>query len=113
MTTMQKYQLIEKADTLVDALPEDASLDLQSLAATYRAKRDADDTRGATAYARAIVRRAASEGVSVSGERSMDDLRAEIASRNEGREDADLIKPAGRKKADLEAALEADDAKSG
>lgn len=41
---------------------------------------------------------------------TVDDLKAEIASRNEGREEADLI-PAEGRKADLVAALEADDAK--
>lgn len=38
----------------------------------------------------------------------LDELRAEIAKRNEGRNEADLIPPAGTK-ADLVAALEADD----
>lgn len=37
------------------------------------------------------------------------DLNAEIARRNEGREEADLLVPAGTKKADLIQALEADD----
>ena len=40
------------------------------------------------------------------------ELEAEIAQRNEGRDEADLIKPDGSKKADLVAALEADDQKS-
>jgi hypothetical protein len=40
----------------------------------------------------------------------VDDLKAEIASRNEGREEADLI-PSDGKKAELVAALEADDSK--
>lgn len=40
------------------------------------------------------------------------ELEAEIAKRNEGRAEADLIVPAGNKKADLVSALEADDAKS-
>lgn len=39
------------------------------------------------------------------------DLKAEIESRNEGREEADLLSAEG-KKADLIAALEADDARS-
>jgi hypothetical protein len=38
------------------------------------------------------------------------DLKAEIAKRNKGRTDADMIVPAGKKNADLVAALEADDA---
>lgn len=41
----------------------------------------------------------------------VDELRAAIASRNEGRDEADLI-PSDGKKADLIAALEADDASS-
>ena len=40
----------------------------------------------------------------------VDDLKAEIARRNEGREEADLLSDEG-KKADLVAALEADDNK--
>lgn len=40
------------------------------------------------------------------------DLEAEIANRNEGRDEADQIVPAGTKKADLIAALEADDKKA-
>lgn len=40
------------------------------------------------------------------------ELEAEIAARNEGRADEDLIVPAGKTKADMIAALDADDAKS-
>jgi hypothetical protein len=40
------------------------------------------------------------------------DLKAEVERRNEGRDEADLIAPEGTKKADLIAALEADDAKA-
>lgn len=41
----------------------------------------------------------------------VDDLKAEIDSRNEGRDEADRIVPDGAKKADLIASLEADDDK--
>lgn len=48
----------------------------------------------------------------VSGEsRTKTELEAEIARRNERRDEADLIEPAGKNKADLVAALEADDVK--
>ena len=43
-------------------------------------------------------------------DRTVSDLRAEIDTRNEDRDDEDLIVPDGTKKADLVAALEADDA---
>lgn len=43
-------------------------------------------------------------------DRKVPELKAEIASRNEGRAEADLI-PSDGKKADLVAALEADDGK--
>lgn len=42
-------------------------------------------------------------------ELTVPELEAEIASRNEGRDEADLIKPQSGKKADLLAALSADD----
>lgn len=41
----------------------------------------------------------------------VDELEAMINERNKGRDQADLIMPEGKKKADLVAALEADDAK--
>lgn len=44
------------------------------------------------------------------GKRTNAELEAEITRRNDGRADDQLIKPAGNKKADLLAALEADDA---
>ena len=44
---------------------------------------------------------------------SKGDLESEIATRNEGRDEADLISPAGKNKPDLVAALAADDAARG
>lgn len=43
---------------------------------------------------------------------TVDELKDEIAKRNEGRAEDEQIKPAGAKKADLQAALEGDDEKA-
>jgi hypothetical protein len=106
----------ELADKLVDGDLSDAHLDVQSLAATYKARRDDEDPR-AGVFARALVNRARSTGLDVDGGSSLADmtvadLKAELERRNEGRDEADLIAPEGTKKADLIAALEADDAKA-
>ena len=102
---------ITKADALLKSVAtEDMSIDLQSLVASYRARLEAEDERAATAFARAIVRRADREGLSPVAAMTVKELEAEIATRNEGRDDADKIQPASRKKADLQAALDADDA---
>ena len=112
---MSAEKLIRQADAIVEADLSEASVDLQSFAATYKAKRDAGDTRAQAAWARAVVRRADFDGVEVKGGGSngptVKELEAEIASRNEGRDEDDRIVPASRKKADLEQALAADDAR--
>jgi len=110
MTT--RHTLYDQADALIDSVDaEDMSPDLRSLVGAYQPRRDEEDPR-ALPFAKAIVRRAEREGLTAAPERSMDELRAEIASRNEGRDEADQVKPEGRKKADLEAALAADDART-
>lgn len=53
----------------------------------------------------------ASEAGSGYESQKVDELKAEIDSRNEGRDEADQIVPDGTKKADLITALEADDTK--
>lgn len=120
-------KVIAWADAIadLDELPEGASVDLQSYVATYRAKRAAGDKRAATAYARAVVNRARRDGVEVEAQAPSSssgsagrgptkaDLEAEIERRNKDREEAARIVPAGSTKADLQAALDADDAKNG
>lgn len=102
---------VELADALLDSDLSDAHLDVQSLAAVYKARRDEEDRR-APVFARALVKRARSAGVDLGGSKDLTvaELKAEIASRNEGREESDLIVPDGKTKAALVAALEADDA---
>ena len=109
---MQSNELIEKADELLtSADEEDMSPHLRSLVVSYKRRRDAEETRAAATFAKALLVRAEREGLVVAKEATIADLRAAIASRNEGRDEADLIKPAGRSKADLQAALDADDAR--
>lgn len=111
---MNPEQITERAESLLSvARGKDASGDLHSFVASYEARRDAGDSSGALAYARAIVRRSAFEGLapatSLGGARTKADLQAEIEFRNEGRPDDELIVPDGRTKAALQAALDADD----
>lgn len=103
--------MLAAADALVADLPDGASVDLQSLAATYRARTADGDERGRAAFARAVVRRAAREDIVAAGDdpRTVAELRDEIKARNEGRDDAAKIRPAGAKRADLLDALAADD----
>lgn len=111
---MSGVNYVEQADALLDDVKlSDLSIDVQSYAATYVAKRDEGDTRAATAWARALVRRAAREGHSAKVERSAAELKAEIDRRNEDREEGDQIKPDGRSKAAMQAALDADDEDGG
>lgn len=102
---------VELADSLLDTDLSEAHLDVQSLAAVYKSRRD-DEDRRAGVFARALVKRARATGIEVGGakELTVAELKAEIASRNEGREESDLIVPDGKTKAALVAALEADDA---
>lgn len=112
MATFQEY--LEQADALLESDAE-LSVDVQSLAATYRSRRDSDDTRAAGLFARALVNRAAREGHTVEAERAwtVQELKDEIAARNDGRDEADQIRPKSQRKADLEAAIDADDAAQG
>jgi hypothetical protein len=106
--------VIEQADAFVaSASVDELHVDLQSLIASYKSRRDDEDQRGARAFAQAIVRRAVREGYEP-GAKSLADmtaaeLKAEVERRNEGRDEADRIVPEGTKKADLLAALVADD----
>ena len=105
---------IELADALLKSDLSEAHGDVQSLAATYKARSEAGDDRHAATFARALVNRARSTGLDVDGGKTLADLtvaelKAEVERRNEGREDDALIVPEGTKKADLLAALEADD----
>lgn len=113
---MSAEKLIEQADAYIKSVDvNDLHPDVQSLVATYRARTKAEDKRGMVAFARAIVRRAKLSGHDPASkaiaDMLLDELRAEIDRRNEGRADADLIVPDGTKKAELLAALEADDAR--
>lgn len=106
------HELVEQADAIVKSVKvDDMSLDLQSLVAEFKRRQKNEDARGAFAFAKAIVRRSEREGLTAAEELSAADLRAEIDRRNEGRDEADLIKPDGRSKAAMQAALAADDAK--
>lgn len=111
---MDSEQIIDRAEKLLTAASgKDASGDLHSFVASYKARRDSGDSRGSLAYARAIVRRATFEGLSpatsLGGARTKADLEAEIEFRNEGRPDDELIVPDGKTKSALQAALDADD----
>lgn len=114
---MSTQKLIEQADAFIDAADVDSlHVDIQSLIATYKSRRADEDERGARAFAQAILRRAAREGHAIEpaaklADLKVDELRAEVERRNEGRDEADQIVPEGTKKADLVAALEADDAR--
>jgi hypothetical protein len=111
---MGSTKLIAQADAIVDGDLKGASVDLRSFSATYRAKRDAGDSRAQSAWARAVVNRAGKEGVEGKGGKARltkAELLAEIESRNADRDDDAKIVPASEKNADLEQALAADDAK--
>ena len=86
------------------------SLDLQSIAASYEHRKAAGNERAAVAHARALVRRAAKEGLAAEKRLTVKELQAEIKARNEGRDDAAQIKPASQRRDDLQAALDADGA---
>lgn len=115
---MSAADYIAQADALVASDLSDAHVDVQSLAATYKARKGG---RGAQAFARALVRRAGSAGVkipSATAKMSKAQLEAEVERRNRGRADDALIVPTGTgsngnvTKDDLEAALKADDERS-
>lgn len=109
---MSAEELLERADKIVDGLKADqGSPDLKSLVVAYKRRRDAEEDRAAAAFAKAVVLRAEREGLAPAEDLSAADLKAEIDRRNEGRDEADLIKPDGRSKAAMSAALAADDAK--
>lgn len=112
---MSARNYVAQADALLDADLTDASVDVQSLAAVYR-KRQKD--RRAHVFARALVRRAESAGYAIpagSPKLQKADLEREVERRNAGRVDDSLIVVEGTgrggsvTKADLEAALQADD----
>lgn len=106
MTSAQTY--VAQADALLDSDLSEAHVDVQSLAESYR-RRQKD--RRAHMFARALVNRAKSSGLDVpdgSSVLTVDDLKAEIKRRNEGREPADRLKLSGTKD-ELVAALKADD----
>ncbi len=109
---MGTQELLDRADAISADLSDEASVDLRSFVATYRSKREDADARGSVAYARAVVRRADAEGLTVEPEHvaTRDELRAEIKARNEARDAASKIKPASQSRDDLAAALDADDA---
>lgn len=111
MTAAETY--LAQADDLVSSDLSEAHLDVQSLAATFKARRKAKDPKAAI-FARALVKRAVGTGLEVKAAKpsTIPELKAEIERRNEGREEADLIVPEGTRKADLEAALAADDARA-
>lgn len=115
---MSTQNYVAQADELIKGDLSDASVTVQSLAKTYEARKD---DRRAHVFARALVRHAESSGYeipSVSAKLSKGDLEAEIERRNAGRADDTLILPEGTgrggsvTKADLEAALKADDERS-
>lgn len=106
--------LIEKAKAFAKSVDRDeVSGDLSSAIASFEHRLANGSDRAAFAHARAVVRLAEREGHTVGDTKpaTVADLRAEVARRNEGRAEADLIRPAGAKKADLEQALADDDAK--
>ena len=108
---MEAASYVERAEAILAAVErDDMSLDLQSVAASYEARRDAGDERGRVAYARSVVRFAEREDLNPATMLTAKELAAEIKTRNEGRDEADRIRPVSRKREDLEAALEADDA---
>ncbi|GAA4075741.1 hypothetical protein ACFFOS_27665 [Nocardioides kongjuensis] len=112
---MSAEKLIEQADAYIASVNVDElHVDVQSLAATYEARKAEEDVRGQVAFARAIVRRARAAGyepgVKALGDMTAAELKDELERRNEGRDEADLIVPTGKNKPDLLAALEADDA---
>ena len=114
---MSAEQLIQQADAYIESVKVDElHVDVQSLIATYKARKKDEDVRGQVAFAKAIVRRARAAGyepgVKALGDMTAAELKDELERRNEGRDEADLIAPEGTKKADLLAALEADDAKA-
>lgn len=103
--------VLDRADALASSDLSEAHVDIQSLAASYRARRESGDERAAFIHGRSLLRRAARAGMDVSGseELTVDELKAEIKRRNEGRDDDAKIKPASQRKADLQAALREDD----
>jgi hypothetical protein len=103
MTSAEEF--VAQADALLDQDLSEAHVDVRSLAETYR-RRQGD--RRAHAFARALVKRARSAGVAIDRKVTVDDLKAEIKRRNEGRDAGDRIKLSGTKD-ELEAALKADD----
>lgn len=112
MTSAEDYA--DRADKIADATDHSGySPDLRSLVNAYLPRREAGETRAAAAFARAIVRRAEREGAVEAEELSAADLKAEIDRRNEGRDDDAKIKPEGRSKAAMQAALKADDENAG
>lgn len=113
---MSTEKLLKQADAIAGAkLPEEASVDLQSFVATYKAKVKAKDERARAVWARAVVNRANLEGIEGKGggggKPTKAELLEEIERRNADRADEDKIVPASEKNADLEQALADDDAK--
>lgn len=111
---MSAEKLIQDADAYLKSVDvADLHPDVQSLVATYKARTKEKDVRGQVAFARAIVRRARAAGYDPDGAKALGDmtkaeLEDEIDRRNEGREDDAKLSKTGNK-ADLLAALEADD----
>jgi len=106
---------VAQADELIKGDLSEASVAVQSLAATYKSRQD--DPK-AHVYARALIRRAQATGYEVpsaSAKLTKGELQAEIDRRNAGRAEDSLIVPTGSgrngsvTRDDLEAALKADD----
>lgn len=103
---------VAKARAIAGTDRDAMSGELQSFVATFERRDQAGSERAAHAHARAVVKRAAREGIEAPVEkpsRTVAELKDEIAARNADRDEADHIVPASTKKADLESALDADD----
>lgn len=107
---IQDAKLIEQVDAYVDGVDvEELHPDVRSLVAVYRSKREDEDERGAYAFARAISKRVDVVGAPALEDMTVAELKAELERRNADRADDAQIVPDGTKKADLLAALQADD----
>ena len=108
-------QALKQADAFVESTSyDDVHPDIAGLMAGYKYRRDGGDERGAYVFARSLLKRAARAGLDVGdpvAELTVAELKDEIARRNEGRAEDEQIRPEGSKKADLQAALAADDAR--
>lgn len=105
--------LFAEADAIAER--DDLSPQVRVQADAYTKQREGSL---AVPFAKALVRSDALYSVEAAaaaddlGSLTVGDLKAEIDRRNDGREDADLITPASKRKDDLVAALKADDERS-